>query len=334
MEEDYLFGDSMISLCFLTSEKLRLELFHRNRVLQIRRGTELKNVYYVRTDVNPSDCGTRPDKVKLSDVGPDSKWECGDKWMTMSIVEAVTQGFIKPASDIRMNKELESDFKEGLMFGDRDESLTRGNPAVAAQVVTEARVKKIQLRAEFSEYLILPTKYSFPATVRIYGYVLTFIKKAGKNRKMLGQLLKEAGLWFSVFSCTLTTLQTSSVKILTDNDQENSLPSNTKILKHFTVKKLVFSTSEYEQDCILTDSCLHQVLLYLFRKGTKEVKKFVSNKVIDKLAKEVDGILLSKGRLVDGMNFVETGELGNFNIGSLGVKINLPVLDRFSPLSY
>ena len=334
VEEDYLFGDSMISLCWLTSEKLRLELFHRNRVLQIRRGTELKNVYYVRTDVNPSDCGTRPDKVKLSDVGPDSRWECGDKWMTMSIVEAVTQGFIKPASDIRMNKELESDFKEGLMFGDRDESLTRGNPAVAAQVVTEARVKKIQLRAEFSEYLILPTKYSFPATVRIYGYVLTFIKKAGKNRKMLGQLLKEAGLWFSVFSCTLTTLQTSSVKILTNNDQENSLPSNTKILKHFTVKKLVFSTSEYEQDCILTDSCLHQVLLYLFRKGTKEVKKFVSNKVIDKLAKEVDGILLSKGRLVDGMNFVETGELGNFNIGSLGVKINLPVLDRFSPLSY
>ena len=44
VQEDYLFGDSMISLCWLTSEKLRLELFHRNRVLQIRRGTDLKNV--------------------------------------------------------------------------------------------------------------------------------------------------------------------------------------------------------------------------------------------------------------------------------------------------
>ena len=48
----------------------------------------------------------------------------------------------------------------------------------------------------------------------------------------------------------------------------------------------------------------------------------------------MDGILLSKGRLIDGMNFVETGELGNFNLGSLGVKVNIPVLDRFSPLSY
>ena len=34
------------------------------------------------------------------------------------------------------------------------------------------------------------------------------------------------------------------------------------------------------------------------------------------------------------MNFVETGELGDLNVGSLGVKVNTPVLDRYSPLSY
>ena len=66
----------------------------------------------------------------------------------------------------------------------------------------------------------------------------------------------------------------------------------------------------------------------------KEVKNFVDKKLIDKIAYEADGILLSKGRLMEGMNFVETGEFENFNIGSLGVKVNIPVLARYSPLSY
>ena len=45
-------------------------------------------------------------------------------------------------------------------------------------------------------------------------------------------------------------------------------------------------------------------------------------------------MLVSKGRLLEGMDFIETGELGNSNVGSLGVKVNTPVLDRYSPLSY
>ena len=34
------------------------------------------------------------------------------------------------------------------------------------------------------------------------------------------------------------------------------------------------------------------------------------------------------------MNFTETGEFGDFNLGALGVKVNIPILERFSPLSY
>ena len=331
VQEDYLFGDSMISLCWLTSEKLRLELFHRNRVLQIRRGTDLKNVYYVRTDVNPADCGTRPDKVKVTDVGPNSRWECGESWMQLPIAEAASQGFIKPVSEIRVNKELENDYKEGLMFGDRDEAIMRGNTATSAHSMTEIRVQKLQKRAEYADYLLLPTKFNFASTVRIYGYVLTFIKKAGKGRKFTGIFLKEASLWFSVFPCNVGSILTSPVKVITKVDKDSF---KSEIAKHFTVKKLVVNTAQDESKSVLTNNCLHQVFLYLFRKATMEVKKFVSKQVVTKVAREVDGILLSKGRLVDGMNFVETGELGNFNMGSLGIKVNVPVLDRFSPLSY
>ena len=85
VETSILFGDSMIALCWLMSEKLRLSLFHRNRVLQTRRGTELDDIYHVGTEFNPADCGTRPSKVKLSDIGPDSRWENGDQWMKLDI---------------------------------------------------------------------------------------------------------------------------------------------------------------------------------------------------------------------------------------------------------
>ena len=334
IDTEVVFSDSMIALCWLTSEKLRLLLFHRNRVLQVRRGTDLENVYHVRTEFNPADCGTRPAKVKLSDVGPDSRWENGDPWMLLDITEAVSKGFIKPASELRVSKEMENEFNEGLVFGDRDELLTRGHTVQTVNIVSEIRVRKIQERAEFSNYLLLPTKYRFPATVRIYGYVLSFVKNARKGRKLLGELLREAKVWFSVFSTDLSSAKCNSVKILSNVNQEASMNSMTSVLKHFTIKKLMTNNTEIQRDCILTDGCLHLALLYLFRKGTKEVRQFVSKKFISKIACEVDGILLSKGRLIDGMNFVETGELGNFNLGSLGVKVNIPVLERFSPLSY
>ena len=82
-ETSIIFSDSVIALCWLTSEKLRLSLFHRNRVLQIRRGTDLADVYHVRTGSNPADCGTRPSKMTIADVGPDSRWENGDSWMKL-----------------------------------------------------------------------------------------------------------------------------------------------------------------------------------------------------------------------------------------------------------
>ena len=64
-----------------------------------------------------------------------------------------------------------------------------------------------------------------------------------------------------------------------------------------------------------------------------KLNKFVSAKVVEKVAVEVDGVLLSKGRILDGLNFMETGELENINLGSLGVKVKTPVLDRWSPIS-
>ena len=100
-----LIGDSTIALCWTTSEKKRLSLFHRNRCAQIRRGSELEALYHVATDQNPADLGTRPSTVQDSDVGPYSRWEVGLPWMRKDIDDAVALGILNPAANLRLSPE-------------------------------------------------------------------------------------------------------------------------------------------------------------------------------------------------------------------------------------
>ena len=313
VDSSILFGDSMIAICWLTSEKLKLSLFHRNRVMQIRRGTDLDTVYHVQTDFNPADCGTRPHKVKLSDVGPNSRWETGDDWMHLNISEAVECGILKPATTVRVSKEFEDDFNQGLLFGERDGILAGGFQVNVSAEISEARVKKLQERATFSQYLLLPTKYSFPKVVRIYSYVCRFIRKSLKGKSFAGNLLKESGIQLSMFisNVALSNIATCDNAIAADRNP---------------LQELVQSD--------IDDVDIQSSLLYLFRKGSSEVKEFNKSSYIKKIAVDKDGILFSKGRVLDGMNFIDTGELGNLNVGSLGVNVHTPVLDRYSPLSY
>jgi hypothetical protein len=85
---------------------------------------------------------------------------------------------------------------------------------------------------------------------------------------------------------------------------------------------------------LLSDEQLSQALTYLYQKASLEVKEFNSQSVIKKYTVEKNSILFSKGRLIDGMNFIEAGGLDLGDLGELGVNVQVPVLDRYSPLSY
>ena len=102
VDSEAVFGDSRIALCWTTSENKRLGIFHRARVLQIRRGTSLDSLYHVRTDHNPCDTGTRPDKLTINSVGPESRWEKGEKWMSGGFAKAIKADILKPASELRI----------------------------------------------------------------------------------------------------------------------------------------------------------------------------------------------------------------------------------------
>ena len=309
VDEYILCSDSIIALCWVSSEKKSLSLFHRNRVVQVRRGSDLSYLYHIRTEENLADLGTRPEKVRISDIGPDSDWELGRPWMRNDINSVISQGVLRPISDLRMNPEAETDFKDGFILGGDSHDFL-------CNVVNESRVEKLKTRSEFSNYLLLPTRYSFPKLVRILGIVISFVTKCRKRPIESLKLSDNQSYKFSAFSVSQV------------NDLETQ---NTYSCKTFAATQTKKSDMPYIGP---TDEFISQALTYLYRKATCEVIQFNSKSKVEKIGVLKDGILFSKGRIVDGMSFAQLGDLKLSGLDNLGLKAYTPVIDRYSPLAY
>ena len=169
---------------------------------------------------------------------------------------------------------------------------------------------------------------------------------------MTGQLLNEGSLWFSVFTADINISETGEEDVGSDQvsavvmeeqfgelqrdnlvtyfGQELGTEQREKFLSIQTVRH----GDSGQSTVVPSDKYLNMALKYLYRKATHEIKEFHSGEKIEKIAVEREGVLLSSGRLLDEMNFQETADLPNLNLGSLGVKVNLPLIDRYSPLAY
>ena len=122
----YLFGDSVIAICWVFSEKKRLSIFHRNRVNQIRMNTPLEAITHVGTNFNPADIGSRPEKLEDTDIGPDSIWENGYEWMTESLENAISKGIVTPPEKLTLKDEEEPEFDRGVIIERVPEVLVSG----------------------------------------------------------------------------------------------------------------------------------------------------------------------------------------------------------------
>ena len=332
-------ADSTIALFWTLAEMKPLAMFHKNRVIQIRRGTDIEELYHVRTEFNCADVGTRPEKISIEDVGPGTVWQEGHSWMKLDLEEAVNQGFIKPACDLRMSPEEEQDYDRGLVFEKIPEVLTRGH------VVTAKKVDMIEERAAHSKYLLLPTKFSFPKVVRIYSIMFSFISKCRQGKALLSTMLAEGRLMFRMFNSKLedqTGCNLLGVAMVT-SEEKIPVSGSCSLVSHFckdgfisaNQREAFQSTQVNVSDTIVSksDKFVNLALLYLFRKATEEVKEFNSSSAVQKIGVEVDGVLLSSGRILSEMDFQESAEI-DVDLGVLGIRTRLPVLDRHSPLSY
>ena len=287
-------SDSTIALCWITSEQLRLNEFHRNRVVQVRRGVELESIYHVKTELLVADVGTRPDRVKVEDVMPGSRWHNGDDWMKLTVGQAIAQGCIKPALELRMNEEEKDDFKDGIIFEKVPEVLTRGH------ALNQDRISKIEQRAVFSQYIVIPTKYSFKLSFRVTMLVIKFIVRCRRCRPFTG----------------------------------------TKLSSPVEKVPAIFTTVSSQQDMLDLDMMKLEEMstilaaTYLFRTTTEEVKQFNKKENIEKISVECNNILYSKNRLLESMEFKTVTGMEMVNLDPLGVNTKCPLMDRYSPTAY
>ena len=180
-------------------------------------------------------------------------------------------------------------------------------------------------------------------------YVMMFVAKCRKGRRMLSAMLAEGKLWFSVFTTSMGAKAELSpgggahlgmVVSGQLHDRSNSQENARQLMGHLTMdmykdqKEQFMALQVNDGSMEPTDRFINMALLYLYRKAAVEVKHFCSKERVEKVSVEVEGVLLSKGRLWDGLNYTQTGELTGINLGDLGVKTHLPMMERYSPLAY
>ena len=309
--EDYsLFGDSSITICWITSENKRLSLYHRNRVVQVRFHTELEKIFHVRTEHNPADIGTRPDKTSDEDVGPESIWERGLPWMKGSMEDALEKDIIKHAGNLRLNDNEKEEYNRGLIFEKCPQILIKGHGAFATN-----RIQKMASRAEFSKYLFMPTKFNFRKVVRVTACMFKYLKKAG--------LVKTTKNRFRMF---VAQKAESLVRHFVKEDQFMGICWGAE-------KPLASFIGDAELD--IDDEDISLALEYWYKKGSKEVVQFNKKEMVAKVAVEKESILYCRSRIMDGQRFISAG---GFEKNSLGLEVQLnmmtPLLDRYSPIAY
>ena len=117
----------------------------------------------------------------------------------------------------------------------------------------------------------------------------------------------------------------------------NTMPSNSsqdKNIYSVGVKKtgIQFRGKHFVE---LDDDDISWTLNYLFRKGSEEVKKFCNPDFVKKIAVERNKILYMKNRILNVERFKAAGGLETLDpVTEFGIKKMIPVLDRYSPLSY
>ena len=178
MDEIYLGSDSRIALAWVVYERVKLDVYYRNRVSQIRSQVGLNRLFHVEGKENVADIGTRPDILSIEHFCPGSEWEKGKPWMKLEVKQAEEQGVIKPVEMIKLEDEEKKAFKKGITYDD----FTLNPMIVALSARHGIDHEKIQQRLEFSEYLFNPLLRSFKSVVRITALVLKAVRLFKRKR--------------------------------------------------------------------------------------------------------------------------------------------------------
>ena len=91
--------------------------------------------------------------------------------MRGDLEEAVEPQILTPAKGLRLQTE-EDAFEHGMVFVKFPEILVKGHSAFST-----SRLDKMKVRAQFSNYILQPTKFNFRKVMRIIASIFAFSEK-------------------------------------------------------------------------------------------------------------------------------------------------------------
>ena len=278
-------SDSSIAISWAVYEKVRLHIFHRLRVSNIRNKINLSELYHIAGKENVADIGTRPELLTSEQLMPGSEFLCGKDWMTQPLGDAMNSGVIKSVADIKLDNESRKLLKEGIML---DSSLN-----VVSKQDKLAMPQKVIDRENFSNYVFPPLKWSFPRFVRIVGWTLLAVRKF--KLKMV-RARHERNLPVSDGS-TPKSLELPAPKFAVFNVLDQSSSGKPYLSEIFHVSSFTVKTCFGTKNARLSDGALSVSLEYIFQKAGSEVIKFNDAKYIQKIGEVIDGIVYSTRNL-------------------------------------
>ena len=148
--------DSQVALCWIHNTNKPLKQYVRNRVVEIRRFTEISNWRYTQSNNMIADIGTRPIK-DLSLVDLNSTWQNGHSWMRHDVLP------FKSIDEIILTKEDADEVQKEALIHDWISEIVR-------EPVYNSVPSEVTSIYKFSNYLYDPNKYHrFEKVVHVNG---------------------------------------------------------------------------------------------------------------------------------------------------------------------
>ena len=225
------FTDSQITLYWLNNEEKPLKQWVRNRVVEVRRFSDLADWSYVESRNMIADKGTRKG-CTLEDVNQDSTWINGFDWMKKD----KSMFPVKSVEDIKLDQTQMQEFKKEMMFHDNGASDIL-KMSFNCEIITRKIPDQVVKRYEFSRYIIDPNRRRFKTVVRIVGWLYRFIHNLKSKVKKI-----PVEDWIGRSTLSMDEIQ---------NAERYFFRAATEEVKHFMKEKQYGKISK-EQNGILT----------------------------------------------------------------------------------
>ena len=176
--------------------------------------------------------------------------------------------------------------------------------------------------------MVAPIKYGFKRSFRIIVLIIKFIIKCRKGNPFRGPKLSSPLGNISPIHLCDSLFESSQIVI-----EEAEKPADPRFNLSPQVKQKLRNMLDNE---LMKEEeyCTKLAMTYLFRTATDEVKKFAKAETVEKIAMESEGILFSKNRLLESMEFKIVSEMEMVDLDPLGINTRTPIIDRYSPLAY